>query len=247
MSEILTICGAVKDFGGFRAVDGVDLALEEGSIHSLIGPNGAGKSTLFYLVTGHLALSGGEIRLAGQPISGLPPHRIAQQGLTCTFQATSVFQKLSVRESVELAVLAARNRSLRPMAGINRAVRALAAQGLHETGIEEYAEASASALSHGDQRALEIAMALVTEPKVLLLDEPTAGMSIAETRHTTNLIVRLAREHGITIFLVEHDMSVVFDISDRVTVMHHGVVLAEGLPSEVRANTEVNRVYLGGR
>lgn len=245
MTAVLTASGVIKDFDGFRAVDGVDLSLTEGSIHSLIGPNGAGKSTLFYLITGHLDPTHGEIHLMAKKISRLAPNRIVRLGLTCTFQTTSVFPQLSVRESVECALLAASRRSVLPIARFGAPIGRRARELLSQTGLDEYADLQASALSHGDQRTLEITLALATEPRVLLLDEPTAGMSIAETTRITQLIVDLARQHGLTILLVEHDMSVVFGISDHVTVMHHGLVLAEGSPADIKADPQVNAVYLG--
>lgn len=245
MPSILSIAGLTKDFDGFRAVDSVDLDVSQGEIHSVIGPNGAGKSTLFYMVTGHIPPSRGEVRLSGHAIGGCRPHQIARRGLACSFQVTSVFPGLTVEENIYCALLARDRLSMRPAGRTRRRVAYRAKALLSELGLLDYAERPASALSHGDQRALEMGLALAGQPRVLLLDEPTAGMSTAETARMTQQIMTLARNKRLAVLLVEHDMSVVFTISDTVTVMHRGAVLARGTPDAVRNDSLVTDVYLG--
>ncbi|HET9169798.1 MAG TPA: ABC transporter ATP-binding protein [Actinospica sp.] len=242
---LLTIRGLTRDFGGFRAVAGVDLDVAPGAIHSVIGPNGAGKSTLFSLITGERRPTAGTVRFAGRDLTGRPPHAVTRAGLAKAFQTTSIFPRLTVRESV-CAALLARNRQanlLRRRAGA--ALRAEAETICEALGLAEHMHLQGSVLSHGDQRALEVALALATAPRLLLLDEPTAGMSPFETSRVVGQITRLARERGLTVLFSEHDLDTVFAISDEVTVMHQGRVLAHGPAAEVRANDEVMAVYLG--
>jgi branched-chain amino acid transport system ATP-binding protein len=245
MTAILQAEGLVKSFGGFNAVDGADLSVEAGAIHALIGPNGAGKTTLFYLLAGFVRPTAGRIRFSGADITGLPPHRIARAGIVCAFQITHVFPRLSVLDCVICAGIARARRAGRFWSGIGRAARQEAMTLLESVGLAELAGQRAGTLSHGDQRVLEVALALATAPRLLLLDEPTAGMSPLETERTVALVRRLARERALTVLLVEHDMNVVFAISDTVTVLHQGRVLTEGPPERVRADAEVVAVYLG--
>jgi branched-chain amino acid transport system ATP-binding protein len=242
---LLRIRGLTRDFGGFRAVDGVDLDVAPGAIHSVIGPNGAGKSTLFSLITGERRPSSGSVVFAGRALTGHPPHRVTRAGLAKAFQTTSIFPRLTVRESV-CAALLARAGQPRLLGGrVNARVRDEAAGICAALGLEPHLDRPGAALSHGDQRALEIALALATGPRLLLLDEPTAGMSPFETKRVVEQITALARERGLTVLFSEHDMDTVFAISDEVTVMHQGRVLAHGPAAEVRANDEVMAVYLG--
>lgn len=244
-APILRARGLTRDFGPFRAVDGVDLEVSEGSIHSVIGPNGAGKTTLFRLLTGVLKPSAGQLYLDGEGIAGKRPHSIARRGLAQSFQMTMIFPRLTVLESVEAAIVARCRRSNDVWSWFHRSVAPEAHQVIERVGLGGLAGVRADTLSHGDQRALEVALALATRPRVLLLDEPTAGMSAAETARTIDLVAGLARDERLTVLFSEHDMDVVFGISDRVTVLHQGRVIADGSAAEVRANADVMAVYLG--
>ncbi len=250
MAALLEVTSLIKRFGGFAAVDGVTFAVTEGCIHAVIGPNGAGKSTLFRLLTGFHAPTAGTIRLAGRDITGLAPHHIARFGLAQSFQITTIFPKLSVREQVAFALIAQGPTSWRMLSHLARRrggqdVIAEADSLLAEVGLTEVAEQPAETISHGDQRALDVALALATRPRLLLLDEPTAGMSPFETERTVAMIQRLARARRLTVLFSEHDMDVVFGISERITVIHRGRVIAEGDAASVQADPEVAEVYLG--
>ena len=224
-------------FGGLRAVDGVSLDVEEGERHGLIGPNGAGKSTLFSLVTGALRPTGGGIAYAGRDITRLPRHRRARLGIGQTFQHSSLFGSLSCRDNVRLA--------LQRAGGVARSrERAAADEALERFSMAARAQVPAAALSHGERRRLELALALVAEPRLLLLDEPAAGLSTAETAELGEMIAALPSE--LTVLLIEHDLDLVFRTTRTVTVLHLGRVIARGTPEQVRANDEVLRVYLGG-
>jgi branched-chain amino acid transport system ATP-binding protein len=243
---LLSIRSLTRDFGGFRAVDGVDLDVAAGTIHSVIGPNGAGKSTLFSLITGERRPTSGSIRFAGRDLAGRPPHVVTRAGLAKAFQATSIFPRLTVSESVCAALLARDGQPRLLGSRVTSRIRGEASEICRAVGLGQHGDQPGGALSHGDQRALEIALALATGPRLLLLDEPTAGMSPLETARVVRQVTALARERGLTILFSEHDMDTVFAISDEVTVMHQGRVLAHGPAGEVRANDEVMAVYLGG-
>jgi len=245
MSTILTTRGLTKRFGTFVAVNDVTLDVAEGGIHSIIGPNGAGKTTLFRLLTGVHRPTSGEVTFRGAVVSGKRPHVIARRGLVQSFQLTSVFPRLTVLESVKAALMAPTRRPFDLVTGAHRALDGEAYELLSRVGLADLAGTESKTLSHGDQRALDIALALATKPQLLLLDEPTAGMSPAETRGTTDLVAELCRSTGLTILFSEHDMDVVFGISDRITVLHQGRVIAEGSVDEVQRNPEVMSVYLG--
>ncbi|MBA2731050.1 MAG: ABC transporter ATP-binding protein [Euzebyaceae bacterium] len=245
MSALLEIEGLSKRFGGLQAVDGVDLTVAVGERRAVIGPNGAGKTTLFNLITGYLRPDAGRVRFDGADVTGKPTHRIAQAGIGRAFQITSIFPGLTVFENVQLGRLAQRRETARPF-GV--------AAGRHAGEVNDILDSvrlaglageRAGNLSHGDQRALELAISLALEPRLLLLDEPTAGMAPAETDQAMRLVRRIAEERGLTLLFCEHDMEVVFGTADRVLVMHEGKALAEGVPDEVRANPDVQRVYLG--
>ena len=246
MAEPLLVATALsRFFGGLAAVDGVDLALVPGEVHAVIGPNGAGKTTLINLLSGELAPSAGSIRLAGAEIAGMPAHRIARAGIARSYQRTNIFRDFSALENCRLAAQARMKSSLRffrPAAAYpapaEQARDALTLAGL--AGGERIAET----LSHGERRQLEIAIALAMAPRILLLDEPLAGMGAEEGGRITELIARLAASHAI--LLVEHDMDAVFSIAHRLTVMVDGKVLASGAPEEIRANPAVQDAYLGG-
>jgi branched-chain amino acid transport system ATP-binding protein len=234
-----------KDFRGFRAVDSVDLTVPAGSVHALVGPNGAGKTTLFNLLTGFLRPSAGRIEVAGADVTGEPPERVARRGVARSFQITSLFEQLSAREHVELALAGQDGlgwRFWRSDRLLGR-FRAAALELLDRVGLADAADEPAGTLPYGRKRALELALALALDPKVLLLDEPTAGMGAEDVTRTVAL-VRQVRE-GRTVVLVEHNMSVVADLADRVTVLQAGKVLVEGPYEEVRRDARVVEAYLG--
>lgn len=245
MSTLLAVRGVSKSFGGFQAVDGVDLSLDAGERRAVIGPNGAGKTTFFNLLTGLMRPDRGSVQLADEELIGLPPHRIASAGISRAFQITNIFGRLTVRQNVQIALLAASGRAYRPWGnGWTEKVEEADAI-LDEVGLSGAAETPAATLSHGDQRAIELAIALAHRPRLLILDEPTAGMAPAETGRTMELIRRVVAERAITLLFSEHDMDVVFGTADRITVLSQGRVLAEGTPEEVRADRSVREVYLG--
>ena len=234
-----------RNFGGLRAVEDVSLEVKEGDRHAIIGPNGAGKSTLFNLITGQLKPSSGKVILDGRDITGRPPHVIAKTGIGRAFQITTIFPKLSVRQNLQYAMLAHAGYTVRPF-GIADRIFAGEAQELAEAvGLGMWAGLPAGQLSHGDQRAIEIAISLALGSKLVLLDEPTAGMSAYETDKAMELVRRLATERFLTLLFCEHDMSVVFSTARTVTVMHQGRVLTAGTPEQIRRNPDVQKVYLG--
>ena len=236
-----------RHFGGLKAVDGVNLRVHAGALHSIIGPNGAGKTTLFNLLCGVLPPTRGRILLRGQDITGLPPHRLAHLGVGRSFQITNVFPSLSVLENVRLAAQALgpdNYRLFTPVTRFPEYVRR-AYQALEQADLLEVAHLPANALSHGDKRRLELAILLAQDLAVWLLDEPTAGLASELVPAFMALVDRARREGQKTVVLVEHNMNVVMSLSDRVTVMHQGRLLAEGAPQEIAANQEVRRAYLG--
>jgi len=234
-----------KSFGGLRAVQDVNLTVRQGDLHAIIGPNGAGKSTLFNLITGRIKPTAGSIQFDGRDITGKPDYSIAKAGIGRAFQITNIFPKLSVRQNLQYSMLAFRGITMRPYGVAERIFRDEAGRLLDSVGLGQYADLPAGQLSHGDQRALELAISIALGTKLLLLDEPTAGMSAFETQKAMELVRRIATERGLTLLFCEHDMSVVFGTANTVTVMHQGRVLVEGTPDEVRANPEVQKVYLG--
>ncbi len=246
MSEapIIEVRDVWMQFGGFSALSNVSLALKRGQLTSIIGPNGAGKSTLFNVLSGSLKPSSGSVFALGREITRLPQHRITRLGVAKSFQITSVFPQLTVLDNVRIALqgMGRRFDLWTKRAGMRGQIEK-AAEILDMVDLKERAERTAGTLAHGEQRSLEIAMALASEPKALLLDEPTAGMSPEETRGMMDLIVRLAADK--TVILVEHKMKLIMGVSDRIVVLHHGEVIADGTPAEIRADAEVRRVYLG--
>jgi len=235
-----------KRFGGLAAVSEVALDLRYGEVHAVIGPNGAGKSTLINLLSGDLAPSAGRIRFDGRDIAGLAADRVARLGIARSYQRTNIFREFTVFENCRLAAqarLPTSMRFIRPALG-ERALGEAARGALALVGLEAASDRAASTLSHGEQRQLELAMTLATEPKVLLLDEPLAGMGTEESRRMVALIARLAESHAV--LLVEHDMDAVFSIADRLTVMVNGRVLETGKPAEIRESPAVQEAYLGG-
>ena len=234
-----------KHFGGLRAVDDVTLEVKQGDRHAIIGPNGAGKSTLFNLITGRLKPTRGRVYFDGRDITGRPSHVIARSGIGRAFQITSIFPKLSVLENLQYAMLAHRGVTRKPYGIASRIFREEAITLLEGLGLGRYADLPAGQLSHGDQRAIELAISLALGSKLVLLDEPTAGMSPYETEKAMELVRRISTERGLTLLFCEHDMQVVFGTARTVTVMHQGRVLTEGTPEQVRGNPDVQKVYLG--
>ncbi|RTL96810.1 MAG: ABC transporter ATP-binding protein [Bradyrhizobiaceae bacterium] len=243
-TELLRADGIGRRFGGFTALEGITVSFAAGELTSIIGPNGAGKSTFFNILSGTLSPSTGTLRFKGQALNGLPQHRFVHRGISRSYQITNIFPDLSVHENVRVAAQAMsvsydiwrRRADLVELS--ERADAALTAVGLIGKRGEQ-----AKFLAHGQQRALEIAIALVSEPELLLLDEPTAGMGPEETKDMVALLERLAERR--TVLLVEHKMKMVLGLSQRVLVLHHGRLLADGRPDDIRSNPDVRRVYLG--
>ena len=236
-----------RAFDGFLAVAGVSLRLPRGQIAAIIGPNGAGKTTLFNLITGHLRPDAGAVLLEGRDITGVPPHEVCRLGMGRSFQRVNIFPRLTVFQNVQAAFISHRGRGLDFVSRVERLYREETEALLASLGLGDRAGEMSGFLSHGAQKQLELGIALASEPRLLLLDEPTAGMSAAETRETIGLISRIARERELTLLFTEHDMEVVFSIAQQIAVLHQGRVIAEGTPAEVRNDPEVRRVYLGER
>lgn len=242
---LLTTQDLCRNFGGVVALNQVNLSFTEKTLHSVIGPNGAGKTTFFNVITGRLPASSGRVTYRGREITGLLPHEIVRLGICRTFQRSSIFPGLTVHENVRIAkqiLMGGSHRVLSARESLTE-VTALTDGILERLGLLDHKWTLASNLSHGDQRLLEIGVALAGRPELLLLDEPTAGMSPRETERTTRLIRELAQE--VAVVLVEHDMDVVMSISDRISVMHQGAIIAEGTPAEIQANEQVKEAYLG--
>src|SRR5512133_3931372 len=248
---LLEVSGLSKRFGGVQAVNDVSFRVEKGMIKAVIGPNGAGKTTLFNMVSGLVAPDAGSITFGGEPIHGQPPHRVAARGLSRTFQNIRLFSQMSALENVMVG------RHLRGRSGFvsgmlrlpwtrreEAEVRARALDAMGFLGIEALADADATSLAYGQQRAVELARALAGEPRMLLLDEPAAGLNMRETRDLGRLISRI-RARGITVLLVEHDMSLVMDVSDEVVVLSYGERIADADPGAVQRDPQVIRIYLG--
>lgn len=245
---LLELDGLSRHFGGIVAVDCVSMQVAEGEVRAVIGPNGAGKSTLFNLITGVLPASGGEVRFDGRRITGLPAHRICQLGIARTFQITALYPEMTARDNVRLAAQARAPGRWRPWGG-GATLREAGQRGdaaLERLGLGAVAHRPAGLLSHGDQRLLEVAMALAQGPHLLLLDEPTQGLSVEETAQAVDTLAGLLADQGMTVLLVEHDMEVVFRLAARITVLHRGAVIADGTPEAVQADPDVQRAYLGG-
>jgi len=245
--SVLETRGLWKNFGKLAAVAGVDLDFQEGEFTSIIGPNGAGKTTLFNLVTGKLSPSSGTIIFNGKDITGLTPYQISRIGIGRIFQITNLFPELSVYENIKVSVLARRKETSKMFTLTkNRSEADLDTERILDIiGLTDKKDSLCGSLSHGDQRLVEVGVALATDPVLLLLDEPTGGMGPEETDRMVQFIRDLPEKQKVTILLVEHDMSVVFSVSERIVVMHQGAVIADGRPEEIRRNEKVREAYLG--
>jgi branched-chain amino acid transport system ATP-binding protein len=241
----LELAGVHKSFGATPIIRGVDMSVARGERHALIGPNGAGKSTLFHLITGRFPLSSGAVRLNGEDVTGLSPFEIYRRKLARSFQITNIFPRMSVYENLRCAVLWSLGHGysfLRPidrMRDVNERAQAV----LERIGLERRRDVPAGLLAYAEQRALEIGLAIAGEPDIILLDEPTAGMSHSETKHAVDLIRRVSE--GRTLLIVEHDMAVVFGLADRISVLVYGEIIASDTPERIRANRAVQEAYLG--
>jgi len=248
VTALLETHGLGRAFGALQAVGDVSLAVQPLELRAIIGPNGAGKTTLFHLISGLLAPTSGRVVFGGDDVTALGAPARCRRGISRTFQITSIFPELSVLENVRVAVQLKGGDNFRLLGGraILDATEQRARDSLKLLGLLQRADELASTLPHGDQRLLEIAMAVAQEPALLLLDEPTQGLSPDDTAATVAVIRQVARERKLTIILVEHDMDVVFDLADRISVLHFGRLIAEGTAAEVRADAEVQKAYLGG-
>jgi branched-chain amino acid transport system ATP-binding protein len=245
MSIIFRTEGLSKYFDSLKAVDGVDFAVEEGSIHAIIGPNGAGKTTFFNMLTGNFAPTAGKIIFRDQDITGLPPHVITRKGIGRSFQISNIFGGLSVYENVRVAVQATYGDApgiiVRPK-WLDE-VDEKAQQIIERVGLTQFSRVQAATLSHGDEKRLEIGLVIAANPTLLLFDEPTAGMSLEESKQTMEMLQDLAKRH--TIVLIEHDMDLVMSLSNKITVLQNGRKIAEGSPAEIKSNPLVQQAYLG--
>jgi len=243
---MLQVEGLMKSFDDFMAVNGANLTVGQGEIVAVIGPNGAGKTTLFNLITGALKRDRGKIIFKGEEISELPPYDICKKGISRSYQIVNIFPRLTVFENVQVAVLSYQRRSF----NLFRPAQSLAVKEtrsiLESMGLSGKERSIAGSLSHGDQKILEMAIALGNEPELLILDEPTAGMSPEETQATMELVKRLGNQRGLTILFCEHDMDIVFSIAQSIMVMRQGQTIIQGTPEAIRSNKEVQEAYLGG-
>jgi branched-chain amino acid transport system ATP-binding protein len=248
VTALLETRGLGRAFGALQAVAGVSLAVEPGEVRAIIGPNGAGKTTLFHLISGLLAPTAGRVLFRGDDVTALPAPARCRRGISRTFQITSIFPELSVLENVRIAVQLRSGGNFQLVGGRTTlaASEERARVSLDSLGLLARAAEPAATLPHGDQRLLEIAMAVAQEPALLLLDEPTQGLSPEDTVATVAVVRQVARRQKLTILLVEHDMDVVFDLADRISVLHFGQLIAEGTPDQIRANADVQLAYLGG-
>ena len=243
---MLEVKGLSKSFGGFLAVNKATLDVSKGEIVAVIGPNGAGKTTLFNLVTGILKPDEGQVIFKGEEITGLPAHKTCKKGITRSFQVVNIFSRLTVFENVRISVLSQQGKTYHWFRPSREFVNEETGEILESVGLINKKDNVCGALSHGDQKVLEIAIALAGKPELLILDEPTAGMSPEETARCIDLIKRLSQTLGLTILFCEHDMELVFAIARRIMVMVRGSTIVQGLPDEVRCNRQVQDAYLGG-
>ena len=243
---MLRVESVYKSFGDFTAVKGAELRVGKGELVAVIGPNGAGKTTLFNLICGQLRPDRGKILFKDRDITGLPPHKICRQGIARSFQIANIFHRLTVFRNVQVAIISRQKKEKRLFKSIDEYARVETEAILRSVGLYEIRDRIAGTLSHGEQRILEIAIALGNEPELLILDEPTAGMSSDETKRTMGLIKELSEARGLTILFCEHDMDVVFNVADQIMVMHHGETLIQDIPERVKADRRVQEAYLGG-
>ena len=243
--NILEVMGLHKHFGGLHVTCDVNFVMEEGEQSAIIGPNGAGKSTFMNLLTGYHPPDAGKVVFAGEDITGLPPHQVARRGISRAFQVSSIFGRMTVGENVRAAVHAQMRATFRLFAPASSVGVEETARVLELCGIEQKRDLMAGELAQGDKKRLELAIALAGKPRLLFLDEPTAGMSIEEARSTMELVDRLNRELGLTVLFTEHDMGIVFNHARKLTLMHRGEIVVQGTPEEVRANEVAQKVYLG--
>ncbi len=242
---VLEVDGLAKAFGGVRAVQGVSFSVRRGEFLALIGPNGAGKSTCFNMINGQLKPDSGDIRLSGRSIAGLSPNRIWRDGVGRTFQIAATFGSFTVIENVQMALLSHLGEVYSFRGGVASRHRAAALELLHRVGMADQADRNSRELAYGDVKRLELAIALANEPKLLLMDEPTAGMAPKERVELIALVKRLVEERAIAVLFTEHSMDVVFQFADRIVVLSRGRLIAEGDATAIRANPEVQSVYLG--
>jgi branched-chain amino acid transport system ATP-binding protein len=242
---MLEIRNVTKQFGGFVAVNDVSVSIAAGATHAVIGPNGAGKTTLFNLASGSITADSGTVSFEGRKIERMPAHEIVKIGMARSFQRVNIFPRKSVFENVQVPLIVGAGLHLNPFRPAAQVFKERVMELLELVALTDEAPRRAGELAHGRQKQLELAVALASDPKMLLLDEPTAGMSVAETKMSIRLINDIVQKRRLTLLFTEHDMSVVFDIASAITVLHHGEVIAHGAPHEVRANEEVKRVYLG--
>ncbi len=242
---VLSVTRLSKAYGGVQAVRDVSFGVAAGEMVAIIGPNGAGKTTCFNMLNGQIAPDSGEIRLGGQRLAGPPPHRVWRLGVGRTFQVAATFGSMSVRENVQTALLSRERRSFSMWTSAPGFRPEEADALLERVGMRAQAERACAALAYGDLKRVELALALANRPRLLLMDEPTAGMSAGERDALMTLARELARSEALAVLFTEHDMDVVFGYADRVIVMHQGAVIASGLPDEVRADARVREVYLG--
>ncbi len=245
MSGMLSIHGLWKSFEGFVATRDVSFGLEAGETHAVIGPNGAGKTTFFNLITGHLRPTKGSVVFEGRELVGLPPQKIVRLGIARSFQRINIYPRLTVFENVQVALIAHEGQQWNLLRPGRSLYREGTAELLELVGLTSEAQETAGELSYGKQKQLELAIALAAKPRLLLLDEPTAGMSPQETAETIASVRDIVKARGLTLLFTEHDMSVVFGIAERISVLHHGEIIASGAPDAVRNDPEVRRVYLG--